>query len=244
MRFAAFALSSVPDTATTSRLFDLDDLDDKSVSKVLFHRRKQQTGSSEVLRWDQRAIAAISLIHHAEDRVHVESMHFAGQSEEEMLHAFFHAAQGKGRMIFWGDEHTNIPLVHFRTLKHGISHPAYWQAFDTHKNLHLDIRSYLSPPSDDLPGLDETARKLGFPGLKGGLESDVMDAWLQGRHDDVQAFSDTTVLNAYLIALRLFTVTGELTGGDSVRAIERLLDELGGHKERHITEFLSAWGKE
>mgnify|MGYP001828901325 FL=1 len=170
-------------------------------------------------------------------------MHFAGHSEEEMLRAFFHAAQDKGRMVFWGDEHTNIPLVHFRTLKHGISHPAYWKAFDTGKNLHLDIRSYLSPPSDDLPGLDETARKLGFPGLTSRLEHDVMDAWLQDRHDDVQAFSDTTVLNSYLIALRLFTVTGEMTSSDSDRAIESLLDELGGRNDQHITEFLSAWGK-
>lgn len=244
MRFAVFALSSVPDTATTSRLFDLDDLDDKSVSKVLFHRRKQQTGSSEVLRWDQRAIAALSLIHHSEDKVHLESMHFAAQNEQELLHAFFNAAQGKGRMVFWGDEHTSIPLVHFRTLKHGISHPAYWQALNAGKNLHLDIRGYLSPPSDDLPGLDETARKLGFPGLTDRFEVDVMDAWLQDRHADVQAFSDIRVLNTYLIALRLFTVTGELTGDDSVQANERLLNELGGRNDRHIAEFLSSWGKE
>jgi predicted PolB exonuclease-like 3'-5' exonuclease len=243
MRFSVFALSSVPDTATTRALFDLDDLDDKSVSKVLFHRRKQQTGSSEILRWDQRALAALTLIHHAEDGVRVESMHFAAHSEEAMLHGFYQAALGEGRMVSWGDGHAGIPLLHFRTLKHAISYPAYWQALKTGADLHLDIRSRLSPPSDDLPALDETARKLGFPGLLDRTEEDVMDAWLQGRSDDVLAFSDITALNTYLLALRLFAVTGEMTGQDSARAEQQLLDALGGREDRHLAEFVSAWGK-
>jgi len=244
MQFTVFALSSVPDTGTTRQLFDLQDLDDKSVSKVLFHRRKQQTGSSEVLRWDQRAIAGLCLIHHGEDRVHFESMHYGTHSEEEMLHAYFNAALRERRLVFWGGEHSGIPLVHFRTLKHAISYPAYWQALKTDANLHLDIRSSLSPPSDDLPGLDETARKLGFPGLMNRLEDDVMDAWLQGGHEEVQAFSDITALNTYLIALRLFAVTGELTGDDAARDSMRLREALGENKDRHVAEFLSAWGRD
>lgn len=243
MRFVVFALSSVPDTATTRQLFDLDDLDDKSVSKVLFHRRKQQTGSSEVLRWDQRAIAGLTLIHHAEDSVRVESMHFAGHDEKDMLHAFFKAALAGGRMVSWGGEQSGIPLLHFRTLKHAISYPAYWRALKTGAGLHLDIRSRLSPPSDDLPALDETARKLGFPGLLNRTEDDVMDAWLQGRHDDVQAFSDITALNTYLLALRFFSVTGEMTVEDGARAGRLLPDALGGREDRHLADFLAAWGR-
>lgn len=242
MRFTVFALSSVPDTSTTRQLFALDDLDDKAVSKVLFHRRKQQTGKSEALRWDQRAIAGLTLIHHAQDRVRIESMHFAAHSEEDMLHAFFEAALADGPMVSWGGEHNGIPLLHFRTLKHGVSYPAYWQALKTGADLHLDIRSRLSPHSDDLPLLDETARKLGFPGLLNHVEDEVMDAWLQGRHDGVQAFSDLTALNTYLLAVRMFSVTGEMTGEAGARAERQLLDELGEHDETHLAEFLSAWG--
>jgi predicted PolB exonuclease-like 3'-5' exonuclease len=243
MRFSVFALSSVPDTATTRELFDLNDLDDKSVSKVLFHRRKQQTGSSEILRWDQRAIASLTLIQHSVQSVHIQSMNLSTHDEAEMLHAFFAAILRDGRMVSWGGEQTGMPLVHFRALKHTVSYPAYWQSLKTRGEVHLDIRSWLSPPAGDMPGLDETTRKLGFPGLAGRSENDVLDAWLKGRHEEVQAFSDVSALNVYLLALRLFSVTGELTRHDNVRVKDRLRDELTGRKEAHMTEFLAAWRK-
>ncbi|MGB5614128.1 MAG: hypothetical protein WBM67_15895 [Sedimenticolaceae bacterium] len=243
MRFSVFALSSVPDTATTRQLFDLDDLDDKSVSKVLFHRRKQQTGSSEVLRWDQRAIASLTLIQHSVQNVNIESMNLSTHSEAEMLHAFFSAILRDGRMVSWGGAEGGIPLVHFRALMHTVSCPAYWQSLKTRGEVHLDIRGWLSPPTGDSPGLDETARKLGFPGLGGRTENDVLDAWLKGRHDEVQAFSDVSALNTYLLALRLFSVTGELTRHDNVRVKDRLRDELTCRKDAHLAEFLSGWRK-
>jgi hypothetical protein len=241
MRFSVFALSSVPDTATTRHLFDLDDLDDKSVSKVLFHRRKQQTGSSEVLRWDQRAIASLTLIQHSVDNVHMESMSLSTHSEEDMLHAFFKAILREGRMVSWGGQQDGIPLIHFRALKHEVSYPAYWQSLKTRGEIHLDIRGWLSPPTGDLPGLDETARKLGFPGLLNKTENDVLDAWLKGRHDEVQAFSDMTALNTYLLALRLFSVTGEMTRHDHLRVKGRLRDELATRGGEQLKKFFSAW---
>jgi predicted PolB exonuclease-like 3'-5' exonuclease len=243
MRFSVFALSSVPDTATTRQLFGLDDLDDKSVSKVLFHRRKQQTGSSEILRWDQRAIAGLTLIQHSADNVGLNSMNFATHSEEDMLHAFFKAVPEQGRMVSWDDEDGGIALLHFRTLKHAISYPAYWQAFTSGADMHMDIRGWLSPPSGDRPTLDETTRKLGFPGQLNRTQTSVMDAWLQGRHDEVQAYSDIKALNTYLLALRLFTVTGDMTGHEHEQARNRLLDGLTRRDDEHLASFVTAWSK-
>lgn len=240
MRFSVFALSAVPDTVTTRQLFGLDDLDDKSVSKVLFHRRKQQTGSSEVLRWDQKAIAGLTLIQHSIDGVKVHSMNYARHSEEEMLHAFFKTVLNEGRMVSWGGKNDGIPLIHFRTLKYGISYPPYWKALKK-GDMHTDICEWLSPPSGDSATLDETARKLGFPGLLGGTEHAVTDAWLQDRKNEVQAFSDISALNSYLLALRMYTVAGEMTPHDMARAKDQLIDELGKREEIHLKEFLAAW---
>jgi predicted PolB exonuclease-like 3'-5' exonuclease len=243
MRFSVFALSSVPDTATTRQLFGLDDLDDKSVSKVLFHRRKQQTGSSEILRWDQRAIAGLTLIQHSANNVGLSSMNLGTHSEEDMLHAFFKAVPQQGRMVSWDDEDGGIPLLHFRTLKHAISYPAYWQALTSGANMHMDIRGWLSPPSGDRPTLDEITRKLGFPGQVIRTQTSVMDAWLQGRHDEVQAYSDIKALNTYLLALRLFTVIGDMTAHEHEQAGNRLLDELTKRDDEHLTSFVTAWSK-
>jgi hypothetical protein len=243
MRFSVFAVSSVPDTATTRQLFGLDDLDDKSVSKVLFHRRKQQAGSSEVLRWDQRAIAGLTLILHSADTVQLHSMNFTTHSEEGMLHAFFKAVPHQGRMVSWDGEDGGVPLLHFRTLKHAISYPAYWQAFGSGTDVHMEICGWLSPPLGDRPTLDETARKLGFPGLLNCTETSVMNAWLQGRGDEVQAYSDIRALNTYLLALRLFTVTGDMTSQDEGQAKNRLLAELQIRDDEHLTAFTTAWSK-
>lgn len=241
MRFSVFALTTVPDTDTTRHLFGLDDLDDRSVAKVMFHRRKQQTGSSEVLRWDQRAIAGLTLIRHSIDKVRMDTMAAPAQAETDMLHTFFKTALNGDRLVSWDGERVLVPLVHFRTLRHALSYPAYWEACRDGAQIHVDIRSWLSPTANDRPALDETARKLGFPGMLGLSDEQVSDAWLRGDHDAAAAYSETVALNTYLLALRLFSVTGEMSRHDSARVQGTLRDALSGRAEAHLTRFLDAW---
>ena len=244
MRFSVFALAAVPDTATTRRLFDLHDLDDKSVAKVLYHRRKQQTGSSEALRWDQRAIAGITLIQHSVDSVGIESLTLADHSEQEMLQAFYRVAMRNGHVVSWDGEPAGLPLIHFRSLMCGVSCPPYWHARRERSDLHLDICSWLSPSPDDRPGLNETARKLGLPGLLNRSEDSVTEAWLEGRHAEVRGYCDIVALNTYLLALRLFGATGEVARHDDARVKARLRDELRRSGSAHLAEFLAAWSED
>jgi predicted PolB exonuclease-like 3'-5' exonuclease len=243
MRFSVFALASIPDTATTRRLFDLHDLDDRSVAKVLAHRRRLQTGSSEELRWDQRAIAAITLIQHSIDNLSIESFNFAEHTEQDMLQAFYRSVLRTGHMVSWDAEQRGLPLIHFRTLMQHVSYPAYWQALRERGDLHLDLCAWLSPARSDRPTLDDLARRLGLPGMLGRDEDGVIDAWLQGRPADVQAFSDIAALNAYLIALQLFTTTGEITRHDNARIQVLLRDRLRRNDSTHLADFLGAWGE-
>jgi predicted PolB exonuclease-like 3'-5' exonuclease len=242
MRFTVFAIASVPDTQLTRRLFGLADLDDKSVSKVLFHRRKQQTGDSEVLRWDQRVIAGLSLLQHAAGEVRMASMTLAAHTEQDMLQAFYAAAVRDAQLVSWDGERAGLPLLHFRTLTHGLCFPAYWQARAAGDGVHLDLCDWLSPPGTDRPLLDETARKLGFPGLLGRSEGSVYDAWLAARYGEVQAYADIVALNSFLLALRVLHVTGRLAEGDGARAGQHLREILAETDQPHATEFLDAWG--
>jgi hypothetical protein len=241
MHFSAFALSTVPDTATTRRQFKLDDLDDRSVAKVMFHRRKQQTGSSEILRWDQRAIVGITLIRHSLDAMRMETLTLDDCREQDLLHAFYKTALGGDRMVSWDGEQVLVPLLHFRTLSHGLSYPAYWHACSTGKPVHLDVRSWLSPGLDDRPTIDETARKLGFPGMLGLSDEQVSDDWLRGERAPAAAYSEVVALNTYLLALRLFSVTGEMSRHDSTRVEGTLRDGLSERPGRHLRAFLEAW---
>jgi predicted PolB exonuclease-like 3'-5' exonuclease len=243
MRFSVIAVSTVPDADTTRRLFDLQDLDNKAVSKVLFNRRRQQTGTSEVLRWDQRAIASISLVRHTSDQVRIDGLNLDSHRERDMLDAFYEAALRDGLVVFWNDADSIMPLIRFRSLKYGVSHPAYWQLLRQREALHMDILSWISAASEDRPGLDETARRLGLPGMLNRTEDDVFNAWLQERHDDVQAYSDLVAVNTYLLALQLFGVTGQMTGRANERMRERLREVLIDCDAGHFTAFVDAWSE-
>ena len=241
MRFSVFAISPVPDTQAARHLFGLHDLDEESVSKVLFHHRKQQTGSSEVLRWDQCAIASLTVIQHAGGDVRLDSMSLASDSERDMLDAFYRAARHVSHMISWDGARYGLPLIRFRSLRHAVSHPEYWQAVREQRDIHLDLRHWLSPSSDDLPALDETARRLGLPGLLETTEDAVIEAWLDGRDESARAFSELTALNTYLLALQVFAVTGELTGQDQAQVQDQLRAQLSGGGGQHRVAFLNAW---
>jgi predicted PolB exonuclease-like 3'-5' exonuclease len=241
VRFVVFAIARVPDTATARRLFDLEGLDDADVAKVLAHQRKQQTGASETLRWDQAAVAGITLVQHSVDKVQVETLTGAGRGEPEMLEFFYRAALREGRTLSWDGERDSLPLIHFRSLCHSVSFPAYWQTRRERGDFNLDLRQWLAVSGDDAPGLDETARRLGFPGLTGLDPEQVSEAWLEGDSDPARAWTELCALNTYLMALRLFGVTGQVSRHDAARAENTLRDYLRRRGEPWIERFLAAW---
>lgn len=241
MRFVVFAIARVPDTATARRLFDLEGLDDSDVAKVLAHRRKQQTGASEALRWDQAALAGITLIQHSLDKVQVDTLSGPGRGEPEILEAFYRAALREGRTVSWDGGRDGLPLIHFRSLCHSVGFPAYWQTRRERSDFHLDLGQWMAVSGDDAPGLDETARRLGFPGLNGMDPEQLAEAWLAGDVEPLRAWTELCALNVYLIALRLFGVTGQVSRHDRARAENSLREYLGGRREAWIERFLAAW---
>ena len=108
-------------------------------------------------------------------------------------------------------------------------------------DLHLDLCAWLSPTLGDRPDLDDTARKLGLPGMLGRDIEGVVDAWLQGRSADLQAFSDFAALNTYLIALQRFTMTGEIARHDNARVKVLLREQLRHAQSSHLADFVNAW---
>ncbi|MCB1800497.1 MAG: hypothetical protein KDI82_02300 [Gammaproteobacteria bacterium] len=244
MRFCVFATASVPDVVTARRVHGLDDLDDKAVSKVLFHQRKQQTGNSEDLRWDQRMLAGMTMIQHSVDTMHITSHTFATDNESETLQNYFAAALRNGCMVSWNGVALEVPMIHFRSLQGRISVPAYWQAVRERADFHVSLCDLIAPPVGDRPSLDTTARKLGFPGMLGVGEGDVYAAWLQQEPAKVQAYSDLAALNTYLLALQFFSMTGQVSRHDTERVHVRLRDELRRREMSHFGDFAAAWRRD
>jgi predicted PolB exonuclease-like 3'-5' exonuclease len=147
------------------------------------------------------------------------------------------------RMVAWNGEDLDLPLIRFRSLKYSIGLPEYWQTGSHAAKTHIDIARWMSDSRTDRPTLDGIARKLGFPGMLNRSEQTAMDAWLLGAQDEVQAFSDISALNSYLLALRLFAVRGEISGMETATALEQLKELLAGSESGYFSEFLSAWSR-
>lgn len=241
MDFCVFALSTLPDVTTARRVLELDGLDDKSVSKVLFHRRKQQTGRSDRLRWDQRMIGAMTLIRHFDDTLSIDAIDIAAHSEREMLRALHGSLTHGGRAVFWDDGSDMLALLRFRMLLHGLPVPRALRA-DVDDAPYRDLAAWLSAPDGERATLDGIARKLGLPGLQGAGEDNLVSAWLAGEFESLCAHSDLQALNSYLLALRLFHACDEMSGDERERAEQQLRDRLGDDENRRRARFLSAWG--
>lgn len=242
MSIVAFSIASVPDTATTRRLFDLHDLDDKAVSKVLFHRRKQQTGSSEDLRWDQRAIVGLSLVRQTAAGVELQTLAAGNGGERELLDAYYATVSDQDRLLSWGGTDNALPLIRFRSLQHAMCQPLHWHRLQ--QDWHLDLRSWLCPAGGDVPTLDETSLKLGLPGMRGIGEKQVYDAWLAGDLEPVHRFTDHAALNTFLIGLRWQVLTGQQPADGAARCALELRDSLHRRGQPHLDEFLAAWEDE
>jgi predicted PolB exonuclease-like 3'-5' exonuclease len=239
MSLAVFAIASVPDTETTRRLYDLHDLDDKAVSKVLFHRRKQQTGSSEELRWDQRALVGLSLIRQTPDGIAMQTLAADEGDEHRLLDAYYATVTEQGRLLSWDGTNGALPLLHFRSLQHGMSQPRYWER--QQGDWHVDLRAWLCPSGHDAPSLDEIALKLGFPGMRGVGDKQIYDAWLAREMTPVRTFTDYAVLNTFLIGLRWQLLTGQQTAAAVARYTQDLRERLQQRRESHLDSFLTAW---
>ena len=99
MNIFVFDIETVPDVATGRRLYDIDDLDDKNVARVMFHKRAEESGGSEFLRHHLHRIVAISVVLRTADRFKVWTLGDPDAPEEEILTRFFDGIRSGGQNV-------------------------------------------------------------------------------------------------------------------------------------------------
>ncbi|MEK7759133.1 MAG: 3'-5' exonuclease, partial [Pseudomonadota bacterium] len=73
MNVLIFDIETIPDVATGRRLYELEGLSDADVAKVMFHKRREETGDSEFLRHHLHRVVAISVVLRHADQLRVWS---------------------------------------------------------------------------------------------------------------------------------------------------------------------------
>lgn len=254
MNILVFDIETVPDVETGKKIYDLEGLSDKDVIKAIEHLLNQRTGSDFIPHYMQR-IVAISAVLSTVDSFKVWSLGSLGSTEKELLERFFDGLEKYNpTIVSWNGGGFDLPVIHYRTLLHGIAAHHYWQTGDEDNSFrynnylgrfhwrHIDLMDVIAAYQPRaFAKLDHIAAMLGFPGKLGMDGSKVCSAYLAGELESIRDYCETDVLNTYLVFLRFEMIRGKLLAGEYERECERVKAFLHEADRPHLTEFLSQW---
>jgi predicted PolB exonuclease-like 3'-5' exonuclease len=125
------------------------------------------------------------------------------------------------QLVSWNGGGFDLPVLHYRGLKHGVVADKYWDLGDDDREFkwnnyisryhmrHLDLMDLLAmyQPKNNAP-LDAMAKLCGFPGKLGMDGSQVYPAYLDGKLDEIRRYCETDVMNTYLLYCRFQKMRG------------------------------------
>jgi predicted PolB exonuclease-like 3'-5' exonuclease len=254
MHVFAFDIETIPDVELGRRVFDLHDLTDKQVGYVMQTKRRQESGS-DFLPYEQHRIVAISVALRSRDSFKVWSLGEPDAPEAELIQRFFDGIEKyTPDLISWNGGGFDLPVLHYRALKHGIMAPRYWemgeedQSFKWNNYLnrfhwrHLDLMDVMSGyQARARASLEDVAMLLGLPGKLGMSGDKVWDAYLDGQIRAIRDYCETDVLNTYLIFLRFELMRGRMDWDRYIVECQRVREVLKPATQMHLQEFLAAW---
>jgi predicted PolB exonuclease-like 3'-5' exonuclease len=254
MAVFVFDIETIPDVELGRRLYGLEDLSDKQVGYVMQAKRREDTGT-EFLSYEQQRVVAISIAMRSRDSFKVWSLGDPGASEAEILQRFFDGIEKyTPDLVSWNGGGFDLPVLHYRALRHGIVAPRYWESgeedqsfrFNNYLNRyhtrHLDLMDVLSSfQARARVGLQAIATLLGFPGKLGMSGDKVWEAYLDGQIEAIRNYCETDVLNTYLVYLRFELIRGRLNRDEYAAECERVRETLRAQPKAHFQEFLEAW---
>lgn len=254
MTVFVFDIETIPDAELGRRIYGLSDLSDKQVGYVMQAKRREEVGT-EFLSYEQQRIVAISVALRTRDSFRVWSLGEPDAPEPELIQRFFDGIEKfTPNIVSWNGGGFDLPVLHYRALRHGIAAPRYWESGDVDQDFrfnnylnrfhsrHLDLMDVLSSyQSRARVSLQAAATLLGLPGKLGMSGEKVWEAYLDGRVDLIRNYCETDVLNTFLIYLRFELMRGRLMRDEYQAELARVREALMLHAKPHFQEFLAAW---
>jgi 3'-5' exonuclease len=254
MNVMVFDIETVPDVASGRRLYDLDGVSDEQVARAMEYLRFQQTGKAFLPHHLQRVVA-ISVALRANEAFKVWSLGVADSQEAELLRRFYEGVERfNPTLVSWNGCGFDLPVIHYRSLLHGVVAPRYWEVGDCDSGFrynnyinrfhwrHIDLMDVLSGfnPRAFTP-LDQVAVMLGLPGKMGMDGHKVWEKCQAGEINAIRNYCEADVLNTYLMYLRFEMLRGQLMREQHERECQRVHNTLKELDRPHLTQFLSAW---
>ncbi len=250
-----FDIETIPDIAGLRALQGLDGaLSDRDIAEMAFQMRRQKTGS-DFLPHHLHCVAAISCVLREGENFRVWSLGEPNEDEGSLIQRFFDGIEKyTPQLVSWNGGGFDLPVLHYRSLIHGVQCPRYWDMGEDDKDFkwnnyisryhsrHLDLMDLLAMYTGRANApLDELAKLIGFPGKLGMDGSKVWDAYQQGKLGEIRDYCETDVVNTYLVYARFQMMRGHFTRAQYAQECERVRSALSRLEGRHWQEFLAAW---
>ena len=254
MHCFSFDIETVPDVEFGRVLWNLDDVSDEDVATAMTFKQLQKSGR-DFLPLHQHRIVAISVALRTADTFRVWSLGDETADEAELVRRFF---DGIDRytpdLVSWNGGGFDLPVLHYRALKHGIVASRYWETGESDRDFkwnsylnryhsrHIDLMDVLSGYQQRAAaGLDQIATLLGFPGKLGMSGDKVWGKFLEGGIREIRDYCETDVLNTWLVFLRFEQMRGNLDSAGLEKEYALVRDTLTAMDRPHLNEFLAAW---
>lgn len=256
MNTLAFDVETVPDIELGRRLYDVADLDEAEVAKIMFFKQKQAR-QTDFLPLPQQRIVVISAVLRNKDGLHVFSLGKDLVSEHEIVKRFFDGLERfSPELVSWNGSGFDLPVLHYRAMRHGVKAPRYWEIGDTDREFrynnylsrfhwrHIDLMDVLSGfQPGGRSSLEQMALLLGLPGKLGMSGDKVWDYHLEGRHAEIQNYCEMDAINTYLIYLRFQLIRGILDDRGYAAEVAMVRAKLEQSGEAHWESFMRAWNE-
>ncbi|KTD22815.1 3'-5' exonuclease [Legionella lansingensis] len=252
MSTLVFDIETIPDVETGRKLYDLQNLSDEDTALALFALRRMKSGSDFLPHYLQK-IVAISLVLSQGSQLKVWSLGDEASDEKDLIHRFFSGIEKyTPTLVSWNGCGFDLPVLHYRSLLHGISAPIYWENGENQQHFrwnnylnrfhyrHLDLMDILAAyQSKAYAPLDEIASMLGFPGKMGMSGAKVWEQYRLGNLKNIRDYCETDVLNTYCVYLRFELMRGALIQDEYAQAMQNLRTYLQNESgKKHLQEFL------
>lgn len=249
-----FDIETVPDVELGRRLYDVADLDDSAVATVMFFKQRQAR-HSDFLPPPLQRVVAISAVLRTRDDLHVFSLGDERAAEKELVQRFFDGLDRyRPVLVSWNGAGFDLPVLHYRALKHGVDASRYWDVGDADKDFrfnnylsrfhwrHVDLMDVLSGyQASGRASLETVAQLLGLPGKLGMSGALVWSSYLAGDLAAIRNYCEMDVLNTYLAFLRFQLVRGALAPAEHDAEVGVLEGKLEASDREHLQRFLAAW---
>lgn len=230
------------------------------IAKAIYSYSRANTGS-DFLKHYLHQIVEISCVMRSDSGLKIWSLGrnlSANESREKQLISRFFAGIDKYQptLVSYNGQAFDLPVLHYRSLKHKVSAPTYWDIGELNKDYkwnnytnryhtrHIDLMDVLAAyqPRAYIK-LEELALINNFPGKMGMDGSKVFDCYQNNELDAISNYCETDVLNTYLVYLKFELIRGKLNNSEYQQEIDTIKKYLIDSNLEHFAEFLDNWEK-